>query len=221
MIPKVFIHHEIEAIEQINSPTGRLYATPSGKKYPSVTTVLGIESLKFITEWRNRIGHEAADEISRRAAKRGQMVHEACEDYIMGKEHTWGMFDANNKIMFEYLLPTIESVEEVHAMETRLYSDILGTAGTVDLICRIDGEMTILDWKTSGRYKSRDDIHSYFKQCAFYATAFWERTGLAVPNITIAMAIEDYGPVIFKEKVRDWVPKFIETRKAFRALKGY
>ena len=123
--------------------------------------------------------------------------------------------------MFGYLKPVLEDIEEIHAMETRLYSDTLQAAGTVDLIAKYRGKMTILDWKTSGRYKSRDDIHSYFKQCAFYAQAFWERTGIAVPNITIAMTVDDYGLLVFEEKVKDWVPEFIKTREKFREIRGY
>jgi len=217
----VFITHDLPHIEQRNSPTGRLYITPDKHAYPSVTTVLGIESIGYITEWRNKVGHAVADEISRKAATRGTRVHEACEHHLEGREYTWGMFDASTKEMFSYLVPVIVSIQEVHAMETRLYSDMLETAGTVDLIAKIDGEMCIVDWKTSARFKTRDDIHGYFTQCAFYAHAFFERTGVVVPNITIAMTVEDYGLIVFKEKVRDWLGPFIDVRKRFRELKGY
>lgn len=221
MKSNLFIHHPIETIEQVNSPNGRRYVTPTGSSYPSVTTVLSIESAEYITEWRNKVGHKVADEISRKAAARGTMIHSAAEQYIEGIEYNWGMFDANNREMFNHLLPVLESLQEIHAMETRLYSDKLKCAGTVDLIAKIDGSLTILDWKTSGRVKTRDDIHGYFKQCAFYAHAFFERTGILVPNITIAMTVDDYGLLIFKEKVRDWLPEFITIRQKFRELHGY
>jgi muconolactone delta-isomerase len=221
MKPKLFINYDIAKIKQINSPEGRLYETPSGAKYPSVTSVLGIESIQYITEWRNRIGHAAANEISRKAAARGTIIHTACEKMIVGEQYEWGMFDAGNREMFEHLIPVIDSIEEVHAMETKLYSDKLETAGTVDLIARIGGELTVLDWKTSARYKTRDDIHSYFAQTAYYAYAFYERTGIIVPNITIAMTVQDIGLVVFKEKVKTWLPAFMATRERFRALKGF
>jgi genome maintenance exonuclease 1 len=221
MKPKLFIPYNIAKIKQINGPEGRLYETPSGAKYPSITTILGIESIQYITEWRNRVGHEVANEISRKAASRGSIIHKACEKMIVGEQYEWGMFDAGNREMFECLIPVIESIEEVHAMETKLYSDRLETAGTVDLIARIDGELTILDWKTSTRYKTRDDIHSYFTQTAYYAYAFFERTGVLVPNITIAMTVQDIGLVVFKEKVKTWLPAFLATRERFRVLKGF
>jgi genome maintenance exonuclease 1 len=221
MKPKLFIHYDIAKIKQINSPEGRLYQTPSGSRYPSVTTVLGIESIQYITEWRNRVGHAVANEISRKAANRGTIIHTACEKMIVGEQYEWGMFDAGNREMFEHLIPVIDSIEEVHAMETKLYSDRLETAGTVDLIARIGGSLYICDWKTSSRYKTRDQIHGYFKQCAFYSCAFWERTGIAVPNIMIVMTVQDIGLVVFKEKVKTWLPAFISTRERFRALKGF
>jgi genome maintenance exonuclease 1 len=221
MNPKLFIQHDIAQIDQINSDTGRLYETPTGRRYPSATTILGIESEADIQAWRDKVGHAEADKISRKAANRGTKIHEACENYMQGLVHPWGMFDANPKEMFGYLKPVLEDIDEIHAMETRLYSDTLQAAGTVDLIARYKGKMTILDWKTSGRVKSRDDIHSYFKQCAFYAQAFWERTGIVIPDITIAMAVDDFGLLLFEEKVREWVPEFIKTREKFRELKGY
>jgi len=221
MIPVKFIPYDIPHIEQRNSASGRLYITPDKKAYPSVTTVLGIESAVYLTEWRDKVGHAVADEISRKAAARGTKVHAACEQYLEGKKYTWNVFDENTAEMFSYLVPTLDSIQEVHALETRLYSDMLETAGTVDLIAKVDGEMTIIDWKTSGRFKTRDDIHGYFAQCAFYAHAFFERTGVIVPNITVAMSVEDYGQIIFREKVKEWLPVFMKTRQKFRALKGY
>ena len=221
MTSPIFINYEISGIEQINTPEGRLYKTPTGKKYPSATTILGIESAKFIAEWRERVGAEVANEISRKASTRGTKVHEACEAYLKNQEFQWGMFDANPQELYSYMKPVLESIEEIHALETRLYSDKLQTAGTVDLICKINGKMTILDWKTSARFKTRDDIHSYFKQCSFYAQAFHERTGVLVPTITIAMAVDGHGLILFEERVIDWLPGFIETREKFRNLRGF
>ena len=47
---------------------GRRYITPSGDAYPSVTTVLSEYNKKAILEWRQRVGAEEANKISRVAA---------------------------------------------------------------------------------------------------------------------------------------------------------
>ena len=56
--------------------------TPEGNKYPSVTTVLSYFKKKGISEWRKRIGEEAANKIARQATMRGTNVHFLCEDYL-------------------------------------------------------------------------------------------------------------------------------------------
>jgi len=62
---------------------GRKYLIPNGNLYyPSITTLLGNLSKKAIMEWRDRIGHEEADRISRQAAGRGTAVHAVCENYV-------------------------------------------------------------------------------------------------------------------------------------------
>ena len=69
-------------LESETLTTGRHYATPDGKKYPSITTVLSILSEDAIKAWRKRVGEVEADKISHRASTRGTAVHAIIEDYI-------------------------------------------------------------------------------------------------------------------------------------------
>jgi len=215
---------EYEALKsvckRIDSPSGRKYQTPSGNEYPSVTSIISIMSEEFIRAWKEAVGESTANEISRKAATRGTLIHENCENYLQGKPLTFGMFEQEERKMFESLIPVMDSIEEVHAMESVLYSDTLKFAGTVDLIAKINGELSILDWKTSGRYKSSEDIPNYFTQAAAYAYAFWEMTGITVPNIVIAMTTEEFGLLLFKEPVRKWIPEFVEIRKEYTRQRG-
>jgi hypothetical protein len=219
-MPK-FFDYNIPVIEQINSANGRRYSTPEGKFYPSVTSVLSVEENPHITAWRKRVGEAEADRISKQATTKGSKVHEACENYLQGKPTQWNLRESEAQDAFSVFIPVLDSVEEVHAMETRMWSDKLEVAGTVDLIARINGQLTILDWKTSSRYKRKDDIPDYFKQMASYSVMFYERTGIAVPNMVIQMTVPEVGLLTFEEKVKDWVPEFIKARKTFRQLKGY
>ena len=216
-----FIEHNIPKINQINSETGRKYSTPEGKYYPSVTTVLSFQEKPELIAWRKRVGDAEANRISRIASTKGSKVHLACENYLQGKETEWGIAESDAREAFQAFIPVLEKVTTVHAMETRMWSDKLEVAGTVDLIAEVDGELTILDWKTSSRYKRKEDIPDYFKQMATYSVMFYERTGVAIPNMTIQMTVPEIGLLTFKEKVRDWVPEFIKVRKAFKEIKGY
>jgi ATP-dependent exoDNAse (exonuclease V) beta subunit len=216
-----FIDHQIPLIEQINSETGRRYSTPEGKHYPSVTTVLSFQEKPELAAWRKRVGEETANRISRAATTKGSKVHEACENYLQGKETSWGIHEADAREAFQTFVPVLEKVNVVHAMETRMWSDKLEVAGTVDLIVEADGELAIWDWKTSSRYKRRDDIPDYFKQMATYSVMFYERTGIAIPNMVVQMTVPEVGLLTYKERVRDWVPEFIKARRAFKLANGY
>lgn len=215
---KTFIDHDLPRLRRIDGlPQGRMYETPSGDHYPSVTTVVGsIGDKSFLVEWRAKVGEAVADKITQDAANRGTLIHDRCEQYLKGLPVKFTIFQHVEKEMFEWLLPVLEEVDFIHAMETQLYSDKLKVAGTVDLIAMYKGEMAVIDWKNSRRPKLAADIPGYFAQCAAYAFMFWERTGILVKKIIIAMTVEDYGLMVFNVDVKDHLPVFIEARNQFK-----
>lgn len=207
-----FVHHSFPALEQINTDGGRFYRTIEGNQYPSVTTVLNSVPNPALAAWKAKLG-SAADVISKKAATRGTLIHERLESHIKGEPTEFTMFQQAEKEMFTNMIPHLNKLGEIHALETRLYSDKLRVAGSVDCIAMIDGVLHVVDFKTSSRYKTADDIHSYFLQTAAYAMAFWERTGLMVPRIRILMTTDDgSGVLVFDQDVKDWIPKFVEIR---------
>jgi genome maintenance exonuclease 1 len=210
------INYNIPKIERVDSPSGRRYATPEGNLYPSVTTILSTYGDKsYLNEWRDAVGHEVADKITKDSADRGTLLHDNCERYLEGKPLTFDMFQQSQKEMFNYFLPVLNSIEEIHAMETYLWSDRLRCAGAVDLIAVREGELRVIDWKNSRRYKSKEDIPTYFMQMAAYAYMFWERTGVLVKTIEVVIAVEDYGLLTYKEPLKEHLEKFIEHRKTY------
>jgi hypothetical protein len=212
------IHHDIAKIKRVDSPSGRVYETPSGKAYPSVTAVTGLHGKEEFFAWRKRVGEEEANRISLRATKRGTRVHTLCEDYLNNKQPDISMFDQHT---FKAIKPALDRINNVHCLETKLYSDYLKVAGTVDCIAEWDGKVSVIDFKTSSSDKSRDSIHSYFMQCAAYAVMFEERTGIAVNNLVILMTVDEKPDAsIFVEKRDDWIDKFIELREEYFKIKG-
>ena len=212
------IHHDIAKLKRIDSPTGRVYETPSGKAYPSVTAVTGLHGKAEIFAWRKRVGEEEANRISKRATTRGTRVHSLCEDYLNNKEVLVNMFDQNT---FKSLKPALDRITNVHALETQLYSDHLRVAGTVDCIAEFDDKLSVIDFKTSSRPKTRDEIHSYFQQCSAYAVMFEERTGIPVGRLVIIMSVDEQDEaLIFVEKRDDWIGEFVEAREDYFKLKG-
>ena len=212
------IEHVIPKLERVTSPDGsRLYQTPSGRAYPSVTTITGLLSKASIMAWRKRVGEAEANRVSSQAAGRGTRVHSLCEDFLSNKEVVPDMFDQE---LWKKFHPLLERINNIHALETPLYSDHLQVAGTVDCIAEFDDKVSVIDFKTSKRIKSRNDIHGYFMQCSAYAVAFEERTGVPVSRLVILMAVDDENPLVFIEKRDTWVSEFLKLREDYRKWKN-
>ena len=203
------IDYELKAT---TTDSGRLYETPEGDKVPSVTTVLGYRNRESIQKWRERVGEEEANRISRQAAGRGTKVHYMAEDYLNNKEiNTKGVMPHIIQ-MWKALQKGIDGhIDNVYAQEVPLYSKKLKLAGRVDCIAEHDGELAIIDFKTSSKIKKREYISNYFMQGAAYACMYAERTGIKINKIVILMTVEgEDTPLVFIEKTNDWVDKLIE-----------
>lgn len=201
-------------------PNGRYYTTPDGVKYPSITTVLGSLSEKGIAEWRERVGAEEADKVSRLAAWRGTNVHEAMEYYCAGLEPSEISVlknpiikDGFNKLRRE----ADKHLEAVYAQEVSLYSHHLGIAGRTDLIGRWAGQRSVVDWKTSNASKEPYMIEGYFMQGTFYAIAWEEITGQPIKQIVIGIAADDHKDAqIFIGDRDEWAEKLIDVIKTWK-----
>ena len=212
------IYHDIPKLERSTAPDGsRVYKTPSGRAYPSVTSVTGLLGKEAIIAWRKRVGEAEANRISSQAASRGTRIHALCEDFLSNKEVCPDIFDQE---MWSKFKPVLENINNIHALETPLYSDYLEVAGTVDCIAEYDGKVSVIDFKTSRRVKSREEISNYFMQCAAYAVAFEERTKVPVSRLVILMAVDDEDPLIFIEKRDSWIGEFIQLREEYRKWKN-
>jgi len=209
------IVHDIPKLVRVDTENGRLYQTPSGRAYPSVTSVLGILGKQHIMEWRKRVGEEEANRISGRATRRGTAVHSLCESYLRNEEVEPGPFDLET---FRSLRPLSDRINNIHCLETQLYSNYLQVAGTADCIAEFDGKRSVIDFKTSTRVKSRDDIHGYFMQAAAYAVMFEELTKIPVGRLVVLMAVDDEDSLVFVEKRDEWIDRFIQVREDYSKL---
>lgn len=215
---KTFIDHNLHKLERYTNSDGiRIYKTPSGSAYPSITTVTGLHTAKSIAEWRAKVGNEEANRISKRASSRGTRIHQLCEDYLRGKFSVPDIFDSE---MFNSIKPIIEQIDQIHCLEDPLYSDHLEVAGTVDCIAEFQGKLSVIDFKTSSRPKTKDDIHNYFMQTSAYAVAFEERTGIPIGRMVIIMAVDNDNPICFIEKRDNWIDGFKDLRLQYKEKFG-
>jgi genome maintenance exonuclease 1 len=193
----------------------RIYVTPSGELYPSITTILGEFNKAAIQKWRKRVGETEANKISGKASRRGTSVHSVCESYIKNED---GYFDGqtpNIIELFKTIEPFLERIDNVHGVELALYSDHFGVAGRTDLIAEFDGVLSVIDYKTSNKIKKKDWCESYFAQGAFYGIAYEELTKIPVSQVVIIIAVDNEHPQLFVEKRDDWVDKIWEAKKLY------
>lgn len=194
----------------------RYYVTPEGKKYPSVTTVVGAMKKKSIMEWRQRVGEQEANRVSRIASGRGNTFHLLCEKYIQGNMPETSTVDALE--MFYQVRPVLDRfINNIWYQEQALWSDQLQLAGRVDLIAEFRGVLSIIDFKTSKRVKKKADIQDYFQQETAYALMVEERIGRPVDQLVTIMACDDSNkPSIYIEKTEDHIENLVKTIQQYK-----
>ena len=190
-------------LESTTTEKGRVYKVPGGNLYPSITTVLSSYNKQAILEWRQRVGEEKANEISRKAAGRGTKLHNTVEKYLLNE-----MTDMKIKTMmpdikemfFDMRKIIDENIGDIYGIEQPLYSHKLRLAGRCDCIAEWNGELAIVDWKTASRQKDKDHIKNYFMQATAYAEMFEEITGKAIETIVVAISVQSESPQLFVEQ---------------------
>lgn len=203
-----FKHVPVELTEMnaVTTDEGRKYHTPEGIDLPSITTVLSILSRDSIAKWRKRVGEVEANKISTRAANRGTAVHTVCEKYLDNDADYLDGVMPNNIETFQKIRPILdENINNIHAQEAPLYSNYLGVAGRVDCVAEWQGKLSIIDFKTSRKFKKREWCHSYFMQECAYAIMWEERTGVPITQLVTLIAVDERTPILYIEHRDDWV----------------
>ena len=149
-------------------------------------------------EWRQKVGEEEANKISKRASTRGNKCHKLCELYLENKSISQYSDDPLSMGLFYQIKPYLDSIDNIHALEEPLSSSLLKMAGRVDCIAEYNGELAIIDFKTSTKYKREEWIHDYFAQETAYAIMFQELTGLIPKKLVTIIACETGEPQIFE-----------------------
>ena len=164
----------------------------------SVTTVTSFQSAKSIKAWRERVGEEVANRKTRRATSRGTDMHTLVEYYL--KNETLPSVQPLSEFLFKFAKSTLDKIDNIHALETPLYSKKLGIAGTVDCIAEYEGELAVIDFKTSEKPKPEKWIEGYFVQAVAYACMLYELTGIIVKKLVIIMSCENGECVVYEKR---------------------
>ena len=165
----------------------------------SITSVTSHRNRAKFAKWRKKVGDKEADRITKAATSRGTDMHTLTEYYLKNEDAPTDVLPIS-KMLFNIAKPFLDSITNIHALESSMYSKELGIAGTVDCIAEYDGELAIIDFKTSKSPKPRKWIDHYFVQCCAYACMLYELTGLTVKKFVIIMACEDGECEVYIER---------------------
>ena len=188
-------------LKEIQKDGQRFYTTPDGD-FPSVTTVVGFEKQKFFSEWRQKNPEE-----SKRVTGRGTKFHNLIEKYLNNEPLNLDEYNSNLKALFLLLQPELDKINNIIALESPLWSKILGLAGRMDCVAEYDGKLSIIDFKDSTKEKRKQDIDNYFAQATAYALMYQERTGIIVDNFVILISCEDGLRQVFQDNPLKYVKK--------------
>ena len=193
--------------------------------YPSVTSVLSFINGPKFADWRRRVGEEEANRVTKHATTRGTNLHTLFEHFLNNEDITglkeWEVPLVN--LMFRAAKPHLaKHVDNIYQQETQMSSDRLCLAGTVDLICEWDGELAVVDFKTSAKTKPVAWLEGYFVQLSAYWAMFSEKTGVVPKKLVVFLVaengdtqiVERRNPLEYLKTLRDYVSQFIQFRDA-------
>ena len=194
----------------------RLYNLPNGDWVPSITSVTSFYNREVFRKWRQRVGEKEANRVTKESTTRGTDYHEAAQAYLENRELDWNNYLPLTEFMFKSSQPYLDKIGKIHAIERTLYSEYLGLAGRVDCIAEYDGELAIIDFKTSKKIKPEKWIEQYFVQETAYACMYYELTGIPVEKlITIMVTPEGDVHVYDKRNKSDYIKLLVKYVKEF------
>jgi genome maintenance exonuclease 1 len=187
----------LQPLEREHVDGVRYYKVPDEEeliKMVSITSVTSHFNKEIFVKWRKKVGNEEADRITKAATGRGTDMHT--------------------------LTGELNKIDNIYALEGPLYSKELGIAGTVDCIAEYNGELAIIDFKTSKKPKPRNWIEHYFVQCMAYGCMLYEMKGIPIKKLVIIMACENGECEIYEEYdkakyirlLQQYIRKFINDK---------
>jgi genome maintenance exonuclease 1 len=219
----MFNHIDIELpkLERETIDGVRYYKVPDEEellRLVSITSVTSHFNREIFDNWRKKVGEDEAQKITKAATSRGTDMHSLVENHLKNQDLPSVAPIAD--FLFKIAKTELNRINNIYALEGSLYSKQLGIAGTVDCIAEYDGELAIIDFKTSKKPKPREWIEHYFVQCMAYGCMLYELTGISVKKLVIIMACENGECVVYEERdkskyiklLTEYIRKFVRDK---------
>ena len=211
----------LQPLEREHVDGVRYYKVPDEEeliKMVSITSVTSHFNKEIFVKWRKKVGNEEADRITKAATGRGTDMHTLTEHYL--KNENLPEVRPISDFLFKIAKGQLNKIDNIYALEGPLYSKELGIAGTVDCSAEYNGELAIIDFKTSKKPKPRNWIEHYFVQCMAYGCMLYEMKGIPIKKLVIIMACEngecevyeEYDKAKYIRLLQQYITKFINDK---------
>ena len=215
----------VPEVEPVSKDGVRFYPIPGADKYyPSVTSITSYKNAQFFKNGELELVSQRQIE-SLLALLNAAQHFTVLQKIISNQYMNLDRYLENNPLsvrMFQSAKSTLNRINNIHCLEGFLYSHYLGLAGRVDCIAEFDGELAVIDFKTSTKEKKEDHIEHYFVQETAYAAMFLERTGIEVKKIVTLIATEEGSIQVFEkynlddylQLLKSYIEEFVRGKNA-------
>lgn len=189
---------------------------------PSMTTVISGANPDKFKAWEKKKGKARADYIKLCATDRGTKLHKVIEVYLQNGDYK--SLDEFQEVKIQWMFKSAKffldiRFDNIICQERRMLSHRLKVAGTPDVICDIDKELAVGDYKGSMKEKPEEWIEDYFVQLAGYWAMFSETTGIVPKKLVVFLMteqmeiqiVERRNIMYYLEKLRNYVNLFNRT----------
>ena len=187
---------------------------------PSATTILqSYPTSPQLLKWLAENGWSESQRIKNEAGSKGTRVHTAIETLLNG--NTLDQINFSLEEWYKIYCFTrwyADYKPEIISLEMPIFSKKYGYAGRTDCICKIDGRIHLVDWKTS-----RSIHKNFFLQFAAYAHAIEEMTDLKIAEtagIQLGAANKNGYRMVLSKCWPDDFERFLDVKRIWEYDNG-
>ena len=190
--------------------------------YPSVTSVTALLGYVGFKIHRNKMLQTCTqaeyDKNSKIITDRGTLVHLVIERFLKDPIN-YNIFSEGHVAgtIVRSMMPFLKNIRSIKLQEYVLISHQNKIAGQVDCVAFYNGKLSIIDFKTSVKRKTKSLVASYFHQCAAYAACFEETFEKPIEQLVLIIGIinEDASQIMIEPYTKDSADSFKKLRDQF------
>jgi hypothetical protein len=178
------------------------YMDSTGKKFPSVTTILNATKPQAerdrLNNWKSRVGMEEATRISTTASRRGTQTHKHIERYLPGENP---ICPEGSLPYWESIKPVLEDINQIRLVEGSVFHYNMRYSGKVDCVASYKGVPCVCEWKTADKLKgSIEKLYEHPLQLTAYLEAvneYYQDYDIQITHALLVVAIPKTEAEVF------------------------